>query len=252
MAHPANTPPDTPTQPRRGPEPPDISEKGGIKNGQPQRSDERLFMQFLAFGGCGDARPLAEALGRVGVPGVLYEDVNDPRGIAVLTFSHDPAFFVDRVRPLLNVSPFASLAQKAEYTMLGRTYSLGYEPDLADVLLHRPRRTVLNPAWPWAVWYPLRRSGAFAQLAPDQQRVILAEHGAIGMSFGAGDYAHDIRLACHGLDRNDNDFVVGLIGKELFPLSAIVQAMRKTQQTSLYLERLGPFFVGRAVWQSPI
>jgi hypothetical protein len=27
--------------------------------------------------------------------------------------------------------------------------------------------------------------------------------------------------------------------------------MRKTQQTSLYLERLGPFFVGRAVWQSP-
>jgi hypothetical protein len=27
--------------------------------------------------------------------------------------------------------------------------------------------------------------------------------------------------------------------------------MRKTQQTALYLERLGPFFVGRAVWQSP-
>jgi len=26
--------------------------------------------------------------------------------------------------------------------------------------------------------------------------------------------------------------------------------MRKTQQTSMYLERLGPFFVGRALWQS--
>jgi len=26
--------------------------------------------------------------------------------------------------------------------------------------------------------------------------------------------------------------------------------MRKTQQTSLYLERLGPFFVGRAIWQA--
>ena len=35
-----------------------------------------------------------------------------------------------------------------------------------------------------------------------------------------------------------------------FPLSAIVQTMRKTQQTSLYLERLGPFFIGRALWQS--
>ena len=49
---------------RRGPEPPDISEKGGMKNGQPQRSDERLFMQLLAFGGCADALPLADALAR--------------------------------------------------------------------------------------------------------------------------------------------------------------------------------------------
>jgi len=164
--------------------------------------------------------------------------------------SQDPAFFVDRMRPLLNASPFASLAQKPEYTMVGRTYSLGYEPDLPDALLHRPRRTVLNPLWRWAVWYPLRRNGKFAQLPVEEQRVILAEHGAIGMSFGAGDYAHDIRLACHGLDKYDNDFVIGLIGKELFPLSAVVQAMRKTQQTALYIDRLGPFFVGRAAWQS--
>ena len=135
--------------------------------------------------------------------------------------------------------------------MLGRTYALGYEPDLPEAILHRPRRTVLNKEWPWAVWYPLRRSGRFAQLPPEEQRVILAEHGTIGMSYGAGDYAHDIRLACYGLDKNDNDFVIGLLGKELFPLSHIVQAMRKTQQTSLYLDRLGPFFVGRAVWQSP-
>ena len=53
------------------------------------------------------------------------------------------------------------------------------------------------------------------------------------MSFGSADLAHDVRLACHGLDKEDNDFVIGLIGKDLFPLSAIVQAMRKTQQTSL-------------------
>ncbi len=240
------------TETRRGPEPPDLSEKGGIRNGQPQRSDQRLFMQLLAFGGCHDSRALADALARAGVTGVLYEDVNDPRGIALLTFDEDPAFFVDRVRPLLNAAPFTSLVQKPEYTMLGRTYAIGYEPDLADVLLQRPRRTVLNPAWRWAVWYPLRRSGRFAQLPADEQRVILAEHGAIGMSFGAADYAHDIRLACHGLDKDDNDFIVGLIGKELFPLSAVVQAMRKTQQTALYLERLGPFFVGRAVWQTPL
>ena len=240
-----------PTEARRGPEPPDLSEKGGMKDGQPQRSNERLFMQLMAFGGCTDTRPLGQALAKAGIGGVLYEDVNDPRGVALLTFAPDPAFFVERVRPLLNDAPFASLTQKPEYTMLGRTYSLGYEPDLPEVLLHRPRRTVLTSAWPWAVWYPLRRSGKFAQLPVEEQRVILAEHGTIGMSFGAGDYAHDIRLACHGLDKDDNDFVIGLIGKDLFPLSALVQTMRKTQQTSLYLERLGPFFVGRAVWQSP-
>jgi chlorite dismutase len=239
------------TETRRGPEPPDLSEKGGMRNGVPQRSDTRLFMQFLAFGGCRDAAAAATALAESQLTAVVYEDLNDPQGIGVLSATEAPADFLDRLRGVLNARPFSDLSQKPEYTMLGRTYALGYEPDLCEVLLDRPRRTVLNRAWPWAIWYPLRRSGRFAQLPADEQRVILAEHGAIGMSFGAGDFAHDIRLACHGLDKSDNDFIVGLVGKELYPLSAIVQTMRKTQQTSLYLERLGPFFVGRAIWQSP-
>ena len=235
---------------RRGPEPPDISEKGGLKGGVPQRADERLFMQLLVFGGCEDARALGEHLAAASVIGAVYEDLNDPRGVAVLTLSERPAHFIEVVRPLLVTGPSSALVQKPQFTMFGRTYALGYEPDLAEVLFNRPARTVLNPAWPWAVWYPLRRNGRFAQLPAEQQRVILAEHGAIGMAFGAADLAHDIRLACHGLDANDNDFVVGLIGSDLHPLSAVVQSMRKTQQTSLYLDRLGPFFVGRAAWQS--
>ncbi|HXD75537.1 MAG TPA: chlorite dismutase family protein [Vicinamibacterales bacterium] len=238
---------------RRGPEPPDITEKGARdKDGKPQTSNRRLFMQFMAFGGVRHARELGVAMETAGVPGVLYEDVNDPRGVGMMTFSEDPNFFLDTVRPLLTSPAFASLTQKPEYTMLGRTYSLGYEPDLEDVLLQRPRRTVLNPEWRWAVYYPLRRSGKFAQLPPEEQRTILAEHGAIGMSYGSADLAHDVRLDCRGLDKEDNDFVIGLIGKELFPLSHIVQSMRKTQQTSLYLERLGPFFVGRVIYQSPL
>ena len=240
----------SPTAARRGPEPPDLSEKGGIKNGEAQRSDRRLFMQLMAFGGCENAGPLVDAAASAGISGALYEDVNDPRGVGLLTLSEDPAFFLERVRTMLNGPAFRALLQKPEYTMLGRTYAIGYEPDLEEVLLHRPRRTVLNRDWKWGVWYPLRRSGKFAQLPADEQRVILAEHGSIGMSFGVADYAHDIRLACHGLDKEDNDFVIGLLGKDLYPLSAIVQTMRKTQQTSLYLERLGPFFVGRALWQS--
>ncbi len=230
-------------------DPPDLSEKGGLKNGQSQRSDDRLFMQFLAFGGCRDAKAVVQHVSDGSLDGVVYEDLNDPHGVAVLALSQRPDYFLDIVRPLLVSGPFVSLELKPQFTMFGRTYSLGYEPDLNDTLIDRPRRTVLNPDWPWAVWYPLRRSGRFSQLPPDEQRTILAEHGAIGKTFGAADLAHDVRLACHGLDRDDNDFVIGLIGKDLFPLSAVVQAMRKTQQTSLYLDRLGPFFVGRAVWQ---
>ncbi len=218
-----------------------------MRDGQPQRSDQRLFMQLLAFGDCAAAREVAAHLASAADTVIVYEDLNDPRGIAVLTVSDDPNVFLNQVRPRLTTGPMARLSLKPQFSMFGRTYSIGYEPDLPEVLMHRPRRTVLNPAWPWAIWYPLRRSGAFAQLPPEQQRTILAEHGQIGMAFGAADYAHDIRLACHGLDRDDNDFVIGLIGKELFPLSAVVQAMRKTQQTSLYLDRLGPFFVGRKI-----
>jgi hypothetical protein len=231
-------------------EPPDLSEKGGTRDGQPQRSDDRLFVQLLVFGGCADAPAVGRHLQDAGMDGTVYEDVNDPRGVAVLSLARTPEAFVERVRPALNTGPCAALTPKPALSMLGRTYALGYEPDLEETLIHRPRRTVLNPDWRWAIWYPLRRSGKFAQLSDQEQRAILAEHGAIGMTFGAGDYAHDVRLACHGLDRDDNDFVIGLIGKDLFPLSALVQAMRKTQQTALYLDRLGPFFIGRAIWQS--
>lgn len=233
-------------------EPPDISERGGLRGGQPQRSDQRLFMQLCAFGGCTRPTEIARHLSDVPFEAVVYEDLNDPRGIAVLTMSRDPNAFIDHVRPLLNSAPFSALTFRPELTMFGRTYALGYEPDLANALFERPRRTVLNPDWSWAVWYPLRRNGRFAQLPADEQRTILAEHGELGMRYGAADFAHDVRLACFGLDREDNDFVIGLIGKELYPLSALVQAMRKTQQTALYLDRLGPFFVGRAIWRTPL
>jgi hypothetical protein len=237
---------------RKPAETPDIREKGGLKNGQPQVSDRRLFVQLLVWTGCSDTSLLVKTLARQPLPfeAVLYEHLSDPSGVALLTFDEDPDFFVTALRRCLRQSPFDGLTFRPELAMFGRTYSLGYEPDLEDTLFSRPRRTALNPDWPWAIWYPLRRSGRFVQLPETEQRAMLMEHGRIGHAFGQADYAHDIRLMCYGLDVSDNDFVIGLVGKELHPLSAIVQAMRKTQQTSLYLEKLGPFFVGKAVWRS--
>lgn len=228
---------------------PDLSEKGRDAAGQVIRLDRRLFMQLLAFQGDAPETALIAALDKSGLAGALYRDVNDPYGYGLLTWCEQPDFFVTALREFLRHPPFSELTIRPAFTMLGRTYSIGYEADLEHVLFQRPIQRATNPATPWHIWYPLRRKGAFEQLPPDEQRAILAEHGNLGALFSAGDFGHDIRLDCRGLDTNDNDFVIGLIGKRLFPLSAMVQAMRKTRQTSEFLERLGPFFIGKAVWQ---
>jgi chlorite dismutase len=226
----------------------DVRERGATQ----QTSDRRLFMQLLALGDCPDPKPLVRTLESARVEAVVYRDLNDPRGVGILGMSEDPAFFVGAFRELFSAPAFDELPVKAEFTMIGRTYSSGFETDLDDWLLARPRRTALNPSWPWAVWYPLRRTGTFARLTPQEQGGIIREHSVIGRAYGEADLVHDIRLACHGLDVHDNDFVIGLVGKDLHPLSHIVQRMRTTVQTSQYLQTLGPFFVGHAVWQSPL
>jgi chlorite dismutase len=229
---------------------PDVAERGSPVQGQPQSLDQRLFIQLLAFGGCDDALALVHTLRSSGLECVLYQDLNDPRGVALLTFHRDPDHFITRVHPLLRAAPFASLNQKHELTMIGRTYALGHEANLQEWLFDKPRRTALNPATPWAVWYPLRRKGEFMRLTDEERAKILMEHARIGMGFVSHDLGHDIRLACHGLDRDDSDFVIGLIGAKLDYLSKMVEAMRRTIQTSQYIERLGPFFVGRVIHQS--
>jgi chlorite dismutase len=224
----------------------DVRERGANQ----QVSDRRLFMQLQVFSGCRDPKPLVQALESSRVEAVLYEDVNDPRGVGLLAMAEDPGAFVGDLRDLLNGEAFGTLPLRPELTMIGRTYASGFETDLDDWLLQRPRRTVTNPAWPWAIWYPLRRTGAFARLAPQEQGTVIREHSVLGRAYGGADLAHDVRLACHGIDAHDNDFVIGLVGRELHPLSHLVQTMRKTVQTSQYLKTLGPFFVGHALWQS--
>ncbi|MBI4951993.1 MAG: chlorite dismutase family protein [Myxococcales bacterium] len=231
----------------------DVSERGAARDGVAQSLDRRLFMQLLCYG-CGPgegveatAGRLRESLATAGISSVFYADVTDPRGFGVLAWSEAPSDFVLKLRPAL--AAHATLVPKPDLTMFGRSYSTGYENDLAFWLLERPAATVLNEGWPWAVWYPLRRTGAFARLDPKEQGAILREHGAIGRAYGEADLAHDVRLACHGLDARDNEFVIGLVGKDLHPLSHVVQSMRRTRQTSEYMAQMGPFFVGYALWR---
>jgi chlorite dismutase len=227
----------------------DIREKGRNAAGDLIYADRRLYMQLLAFGECPDPTPLIEALEASSLGGALYLDINDPRGVLLVTAGEAPEYFITELRDFLASSPFDALPIKQDCTMLGRTYAIGYEGDLDHVLVNKPWTRLCDPAMPWAVWYPLRRKGEFEQLDEAEQRDILSEHGRLGSQFAALGHGVDIRLACHGLDRNDNDFVIGLIGPQLHPLSIMVQTMRHTRQTSEFLQELGPFLIGKAIWQ---
>ncbi|MDA0746078.1 MAG: chlorite dismutase family protein [bacterium] len=236
--------------PKKDEETLDLRERGKDIDGQPQLSDRRLYMQLHVFDNCPDPTPLIEPLKASGLDTVLYADMNNPAGVGVVTMAESPDVFVREARCLFSHAAFSGLQRNADFTMIGRTYAHGYEPDLEDTLLHKPRRKLLGPDCKWAIWYPLRRKAEFGLLEGDDLRKILGEHARIGRTYAESGYAQDIRLACYGLDRDDNDFVIGLLGAELYPLSRVVQEMRKTQQTATYVQSLGPFFVGRTVWQS--
>jgi chlorite dismutase len=224
----------------------ELSEKGRGTNGEPVSLDRRLFMQFMAFRN-GDPDNLARQFEEASAQAVIYQDVHDAHGFGVIAYCEDPGYIVDQIHPILRRQ--VRLEYREEYTMLGRTYTIGYESDLENVLIHRSVKRVCDPATPWAVYYPVRRSGLFERQSREDQRKMLAEHGGIGRAYGKAGFASDIRLAAHGLNKDDNDFIVGLLGEKLFPLSALVQHMRATRQTSEFIQKMGPFFVGRAIWQ---
>ena len=230
-----------------------LSEKGRSEDGKPISLNRRLFMQFNAFRN-GRPKAIANAFEEISAQAVIYQDLHDPNGFGVMAYCEDPGYLVDKIQPvfqkeLAHESKSAPMEYREEFTMVGRTYSIGYESDLEDVLLTRPAKRLCDPATPWVVYYPVRRSGQFEQQSREDQRKMLMEHGGIGHAYGKAGYATDIRLAGHGLNKDDNDFIIGLLGENLFPLSALVQHMRRTRQTSEFIEKMGPFFVGRAIWQ---
>jgi chlorite dismutase len=249
----------------KGLPPIDVNEYGGKKDGVKQSMNRRLFMQLLVFriptgteavsggpksGPDAIGAELTSILKARKIAGVVYADTMDPRSLALLTWSEDPAHFVRNVRPLFTESPLSHVALRDDFCMLGRSYSTGHEPELEWTLLRRPIENVTNEGTRWHVWYPLRRKGSFAKLEPIDQSHILREHAALGIAYGQQELATDVRLACHGIDAGDNEFVIGLMGKDLHPVSHLVQAMRKTRQTSEFIEKMGPFFVGYVLGQS--
>ncbi len=237
-------------------DPRDVREIGLPVRGVIQAMDRRLYVHFAAYRGAARLEDLTAALRRAEekicrrAEWVVYLDAVDPRAFAVAALDESPEELMVFMRTLAEESPFAQCEIDTERTLYGRTYSSGREPDLEEALLQRPRHHLFHPEWNWAIWYPLRRKPEFERLSRQEQAQILMEHAMMGRVYGECDYAHDIRLACYGLDRRDNEFVVGLVGANLHRLSRLVQEMRKSRQTSEYIQSLGPFFVGRVAARS--
>ena len=113
----------------------DLSERGRTKDGRALALDKRLYFQLQAFGGCDDADPAARALVAAGIKGALYVNVNDPYGIGLLALSTSADHFVTELRDLLQRPPFTKYLPQPDYAMFGRTYAIGYESDLEELLL---------------------------------------------------------------------------------------------------------------------
>ena len=232
-------------------EPLEIRERGAPREGEPQYSERRLFFQLHVFENCDDAATLMDILEQLSLNVVLYADLNHPSGVGVLFIGEDPAVILHESRNFLTFLEVTvnKFTYRSEMTMMGRTYSSGREQHLEEWLLKKPLENVLHPDNVWAIWYPLRRRPAFYRLERRERARILGEHAMLGRAYAADGYARDIRLACFGLDTNDNEFVIGLVGPALYPLSRLIQEMRHTQQTAEYIESLGPFFVGHVLKQ---
>ncbi|KAF4695603.1 hypothetical protein FOZ60_004100 [Perkinsus olseni] len=230
---------------------PVLYEKGA--NGQTM--EKRLFCQLYVLD-CINAAKLPQArekleleLVRRNIPSVIYDDVSSPRTIGLLTWSEDPKHFPTVVNPLLQLEGIGDVLEPRQgWTMLGKTYSSGHEADLEDVLLRKVIRTVSMKGAEYAVWYPMRREGKFYKEKPEDQCRRLLEHAAIGRAYSAKAGVWDVRLNCYGLDAADNEFVIGLMYKDLYPLSKIVEDMRKTAHSSFFMKSFGPFFVGQRVF----
>lgn len=220
-----------------------------------KRMDKRMYFQMLVFDAssaseCGECEyKLHDRLKANKIPHIIYCDTQNPQALGVLLWSTDSNFFVTTVRPVLQENKFDKLTIRPGWTMFGKSYSNGHEQDLEFALLKKPVQAALAEDGKYGIWYPMRRKGEFYLLDPQTKCEYLLHHASIGRAYGTAGLAHDVRLNSFGIDGDDNEFVIGLVGKDLHPLSKVIQDMRMTAHTSMYMQKLGPFFVGYKKYQ---
>ncbi len=211
-------------------------------------SDNTLFVQLQVFDiePAAGPRALVSALSRrlreKRIDGVIYGDANDHRGLGLLTWASDPAAILENVHALLGGKRFSALTPRPGWVMFGRVSGESADA-VPEVVLHAEQR--------WATWYPTRNKPEWGTLDKAKKTAAQKEHGAVAKKFIDNDKVSYVRLSCNGLDPEDNDHIFGLTATSLEDISLLQEAMRGTSQIANYVDKIGPVFVGRKVWQNP-
>jgi len=212
-------------------------------------SDNTLFLQLQVFDiePAAGPRAMVSALSRrlreKRIDGVIYGDANDHRGIGLLTWATNPGDILDNVHALLGGKRFSALTPRPGWVMFGRVGS--------DQPYGTTVETLLNGSQSWAVWYPVRNKPEWGSLDAGSQQSVHDEHIEAAKSFIAEGRVSYARLACHGLDPEDNDYISYMAAADLGDISSLAEAIRGTAQVSTHTDKMGPVFVGRKIWQNP-
>ena len=146
----------------------DVNERAGHHTGNPQVLDTRpvhaaagVRLRAERRAARGDRALGRGSCERARAKAVLYADVNAPRGLGVLTLERGP-----RALRAAHVGPALACARRRRGSRSGRSSpcsgartrpatsrTCAYSCSIAR------SRPCSNERWPWAIWYPLRRSG---------------------------------------------------------------------------------------------
>jgi len=100
--------------------------------------------------------------------------------------------------------------------MLGRTYAIRYEPEPSRRPPASSATDLLNPEWEVGALVSPAAERKFRAIAGRPQRVILVRTRRHRHVRSALAIRARISPGLYGLDKDDNDFLVGLIGKDLY------------------------------------
>ena len=208
-------------------------------------------MKFTAFGGCADPQAAVAALAEDGVEGALYVDANDPQGIGLIVAAEDPGLLRDDAARAVQPPAVRGVHAQARVRHA--------RPHVLDRLrarsrghaVHEAARQDAEPREPLGrVVSAAARRRSFRRCRPIISAASWPSTARSRNATAPAGMPPTCASRATASTRTTTTSSSACSARTCIRLSAVVQEMRKTEQTAQYLDSLGPFFVGKAVWQA--